>query len=172
MSAGQRPWTRTAALSRAVLSARDFRRELTVEARDGERTAGDGARRGAAWNAAQGGRLVGTCVCTLRERSLVRGRVELTLCSWFRGARTYTQTPSAVGRLKELMATRPGSMALRVGVAERGCNGLTYTMQFADKKQPLDAEIKQDGTWREYGQQGAGSREEGLGASWRGKGDG
>ena len=102
----------------------------------------------------------------------MRGRVELTLCSWFRGARTYTQTPSAVGRLKELMATRPGSMALRVGVAERGCNGLTYTMQFADKKQPLDAEIKQDGTWREYGQQGAGSREEGLGASWRGKGDG
>jgi len=57
------------------------------------------------------------------------------------------QTPSAVGRLKELLETRPDAIGLRVGVAERGCNGLSYTLQFAEKKNPLDAEVKQDGAF-------------------------
>jgi Fe-S cluster assembly iron-binding protein IscA len=55
------------------------------------------------------------------------------------------QTPAAVGRLKELLQTRPASLGMRVGVAERGCNGLTYTLNFAEKKGPLDAEVHQDG---------------------------
>ncbi|MBI4184678.1 MAG: iron-sulfur cluster assembly accessory protein [Proteobacteria bacterium] len=53
---------------------------------------------------------------------------------------------AAVARLKALMATRGAScVGLRVGVATKGCSGLSYTMEFADKVDPGDEVIEQDG---------------------------
>lgn len=40
-------------------------------------------------------------------------------------------TPSASRRIRELLTTR-GKEYLKIGVKQRGCNGMTYTMNYAD----------------------------------------
>ncbi|KOB65319.1 putative mitochondrial fe-s cluster biosynthesis protein isa2 [Operophtera brumata] len=56
-------------------------------------------------------------------------------------------TPTAVQKVKEIMAKEDskGFIGLRVGVRQRGCNGLTYTLDYAKAKDKLDEEVKQDG---------------------------
>ncbi|KAI2800910.1 hypothetical protein RDWZM_003999 [Blomia tropicalis] len=54
-------------------------------------------------------------------------------------------TPAAVNRIKLLMNDRPDVIGLRVGVKQRGCNGLAYTLDFATSKQKFDEEVVQDG---------------------------
>ena len=56
-----------------------------------------------------------------------------------------TLTPSAVERVKELMKTHPDMGGLRVGVKTRGCNGLTYTLEFAKDKNKFDEIVEQNG---------------------------
>ena len=56
-----------------------------------------------------------------------------------------TLTPTAVTRVKELLEKNPGSQALRVGVKQRGCNGLTYTLEYANEKQKFDEVVEQNG---------------------------
>ncbi|KAK0411953.1 hypothetical protein QR680_005941 [Steinernema hermaphroditum] len=56
-----------------------------------------------------------------------------------------TLTPEAVGRVKELMQLRPEMEALKIGVRQRGCNGLTYTLDYAKEKAKFDEEVVQDG---------------------------
>ncbi|TKR87388.1 hypothetical protein L596_011792 [Steinernema carpocapsae] len=56
-----------------------------------------------------------------------------------------TLTPQAVGRVKELLLMRPEMEALKVGVRQRGCNGLTYTLDYAKEKAKHDEEVIQDG---------------------------
>lgn len=69
----------------------------------------------------------------LKARTLLPTRAALTL------------TPAAVSRVKELTALAPSSIGLRIGVRQRGCNGLSYTLDYADKKEKFDEVVKQDG---------------------------
>uniref|UniRef100_A0AC35UGY0 Fe-S_biosyn domain-containing protein n=1 Tax=Rhabditophanes sp. KR3021 TaxID=114890 RepID=A0AC35UGY0_9BILA len=56
-----------------------------------------------------------------------------------------TLTDEAVCRVKELMMEQPGTIALKIGVKQRGCNGLTYTLDYASEKAKFDEEVSQDG---------------------------
>jgi len=53
-------------------------------------------------------------------------------------------TPSAVTRIKELFKDNDYA-GLKIGVRQRGCNGLSYTLDYASKKDKFDVEVVQDG---------------------------
>ncbi|GMR59201.1 hypothetical protein PMAYCL1PPCAC_29396 [Pristionchus mayeri] len=64
----------------------------------------------------------------------------------FRSLRSaLTLTPNAIGRIKLLMEKKPDYKALKIGVKQKGCNGLTYTLDYAKEKAKLDEEVVQDG---------------------------
>jgi len=55
-------------------------------------------------------------------------------------------TPAAVEQVKALLAGRGKPAAgVRIGVSTRGCSGLTYTLEFADEKGPLDEMVDAGG---------------------------
>ncbi|XP_018782789.1 PREDICTED: iron-sulfur cluster assembly 1 homolog, mitochondrial [Bactrocera latifrons] len=54
-------------------------------------------------------------------------------------------TNSAVNRIKELLKDKPEFTGLKVGVRQRGCNGLSYTLDYAKGKDKFDEEVVQDG---------------------------
>eukprot|EP00127_Corallochytrium_limacisporum_P006718 Clim_evm7s234 gene=Clim_evmTU7s234 len=54
-------------------------------------------------------------------------------------------TPMAVQRLKYILAQQPESSAIKIGLRTRGCNGLSYTMDYAEEKGKFDEEVVQDG---------------------------
>jgi len=57
-------------------------------------------------------------------------------------------TESAAKRISELLAKRREHepvTAVRVGIKSRGCNGLSYTMNYATEKQKLEEEVVQHG---------------------------
>jgi len=54
-------------------------------------------------------------------------------------------TPSAVSRIQTLLDSNPEASAIKVGVRTRGCNGLSYTLDFAKEKAKFDEEVIQDG---------------------------
>ncbi len=56
-----------------------------------------------------------------------------------------TITPAAVERCKELMIKNPSMIGLRIGVKQRGCNGLTYTLEYANEKKKFDEMVEQNG---------------------------
>ena len=72
-------------------------------------------------------------VRAVKRRSLLPTRAALTL------------TPSAVNRIKELTEGVPNCIGMRIGVRQRGCNGLSYTLDYADKKEKFDEVVNQDG---------------------------
>src|SRR5262249_45833213 len=57
-----------------------------------------------------------------------------------------TVTPSAAERVKALIDGRGKPTAgIRIGVRSKGCSGLSYTLEFADKQEPLDEVIDTQG---------------------------
>ncbi|XP_076631608.1 iron-sulfur cluster assembly 1 homolog MagR [Colletes latitarsis] len=56
-----------------------------------------------------------------------------------------TLTPNAVKKIKDLLQGKTEYIGLRVGVKQRGCNGLSYTLDYAKEKSKLDEEVVQDG---------------------------
>lgn len=56
-----------------------------------------------------------------------------------------TLTPPAVERLKQLMDKNPDMIGMRIGVRTRGCNGLSYTLEYVKEKQKFDEMVEQNG---------------------------
>jgi len=58
-------------------------------------------------------------------------------------------TDAAASRVKELMAQRQDGEApmigLRIGVGKRGCSGMSYEMEYATEKKPLDEVVEDKG---------------------------
>jgi iron-sulfur cluster assembly protein len=53
-----------------------------------------------------------------------------------------TVTSSAIERVKHLLAQRgKSSYGIRIGLRTKGCSGLSYTLEYADEKNPLDEQI-------------------------------
>ncbi|NXL40068.1 ISCA1 protein, partial [Glaucidium brasilianum] len=56
-----------------------------------------------------------------------------------------TLTPSAVQKIKQLLKDKPEHVGVKVGVRTRGCNGLSYTLEYTKSKGDSDEEVVQDG---------------------------
>ena len=55
-------------------------------------------------------------------------------------------TPLAAERVKGLIEGRGKPTAgIRIGVRTKGCSGLSYTLEFADKQEPMDEVIEAHG---------------------------
>ncbi|GLG98674.1 Iron-sulfur cluster assembly 1 homolog, mitochondrial [Gryllus bimaculatus] len=54
-------------------------------------------------------------------------------------------TPNAVEKIKQILSARSDCIGLKVGVRQRGCNGLSYTLDYATEKGKFDEEVVQDG---------------------------
>ena len=79
------------------------------------------------------GRSAATATVRAVKRRLIPTKAALSL------------TPTAVNRIKLLLMNQPGSQGLRIGVRQRGCNGLSYTLDYEEKKEKFDEEVVQDG---------------------------
>ena len=55
-------------------------------------------------------------------------------------------TEAAAGRVQELLNKRgKPSLGIRIGVRSKGCSGLSYTLEYADQKDPMDELVEQHG---------------------------
>jgi iron-sulfur cluster assembly protein len=55
-------------------------------------------------------------------------------------------TEAAARRVQDLLAKRgKPSLGIRIGVRSKGCSGLSYTLEYADQKQPMDEIVEQHG---------------------------
>jgi iron-sulfur cluster assembly protein len=55
-------------------------------------------------------------------------------------------TSAAVERVKALIEQRGKETAgIRIGVRSKGCSGLSYTLEYADKQEPMDEIVDTDG---------------------------
>ena len=72
-------------------------------------------------------------VRAVKRRSLIPTRAALTL------------TPAAVAKVKQIVEHKPNCLGLQIGVKKRGCNGLSYTLDYAMEKIKFSEEVEQDG---------------------------
>ncbi|XP_046846694.1 iron-sulfur cluster assembly 1 homolog, mitochondrial-like [Xenia sp. Carnegie-2017] len=56
-----------------------------------------------------------------------------------------TLSPTAVTKIKEILSQKTDVIGLKVGVRQRGCNGLSYTLDYIKEKGKFDEEVQQDG---------------------------
>jgi iron-sulfur cluster assembly protein len=55
-------------------------------------------------------------------------------------------TEAAAQRVRELLNKRDKpALGIRIGVRSKGCSGLSYTIEYADKKEPMDEVVEQHG---------------------------
>ena len=55
-------------------------------------------------------------------------------------------TEAAAQRVQALLDKRgKPSIGIRIGVRSKGCSGLSYTLEYADKKEPMDELVEQHG---------------------------
>jgi iron-sulfur cluster assembly protein len=57
-----------------------------------------------------------------------------------------TVTPAAADRVKALIDGRGKPTAgIRIGVRTKGCSGMSYTLEFADRQEPMDEVVETGG---------------------------
>jgi iron-sulfur cluster assembly protein len=56
-----------------------------------------------------------------------------------------TLTDAAAAQIREIMATKPGAVALKIGLKKGGCAGMEYDMQWAEEIGKFDEVIEADG---------------------------
>lgn len=86
--------------------------------------------------------------------------------------RTKQKTDRAATHITQLLASKPGKVGVRLGVKRRGCNGMSYTLKYADEKPKGDEVVFIGGgvTNREDQEtQHRGDEEEGQASSARGQ---
>ncbi len=55
-------------------------------------------------------------------------------------------TPAALQQVRHLLDKRgTPSVGIRIGVQTKGCNGLSYTLEYAGQREPLDEKISTHG---------------------------
>ena len=55
-------------------------------------------------------------------------------------------TEAAAVRVQELLDKRgKPSLGIRIGVRSKGCSGLSYTLEYADQRDPMDELVEQHG---------------------------
>ena len=56
-----------------------------------------------------------------------------------------TVTANAAARIAELLSAKPDAIGVRLGVRTRGCNGLSYTLDYAEGKEKFEEEVPLEG---------------------------
>ncbi len=55
-------------------------------------------------------------------------------------------TEAALERVKHLLEKRgKPSLGIRIGLRTKGCSGLSYTLEYADERHPMDEILEKDG---------------------------
>ena len=55
-------------------------------------------------------------------------------------------TEAALERVKYLLEKRgKPSLGIRIGLRTKGCSGLSYTLEYADERHPMDEIVEKDG---------------------------
>ncbi|KAG0713462.1 Iron-sulfur cluster assembly 1, mitochondrial [Chionoecetes opilio] len=80
-----------------------------------------------------------------REAGGGGGEVLLSGCGAVLNCTCLIKTQSAVDKVRQLLSKNTEAIGLKVGVRQRGCNGLSYTLQYTAEKSKFDEEVMQDG---------------------------
>ncbi|XP_069084394.1 iron-sulfur cluster assembly 1 homolog, mitochondrial isoform X2 [Pleurodeles waltl] len=59
-----------------------------------------------------------------------------------------TLTPSAVSKIRQLLKEKPDHIGLKIGVRTRGCNGLSYSLEYTKAKGESDEVVVQDDIYK------------------------
>ncbi len=83
------------------------------------------------------------------RKKIVAGSLEMLLARRLfssGSSKIMTVTPAAVKRLQDLISQKsdPNILGIRVSLARKGCENLSYTMNYTDKQEKLDEVVVAD----------------------------